>query len=140
MSVPSFFRSDARRTELAWTDWPAVHDFIAAQRVCRIAVNDERWPYIVAQTYRFAGDSFTLTFSRSGKLAAALARDPHCTIEIDEPLRFGAPEEPSSDTDYRSVIARCTATLEERELSGGSRILAARLAIVHLSAKRRPQD
>ena len=136
MADPDFFDCDTRRKDLAWNDWPAVRAFIERERVCRIGVNDEAWPYVLALSYRFDGNAFVMNFSRSGRLAALLARDPHCTIEVDEPLRIS----PSSETlnaDYRSVLARCRAAVREIELPDKRAIVELRAVIVKLSAKQR---
>lgn len=163
---PPFFVNDTRRKDYAWTDWDAVAAFIADQAVCRIAVNDDAWPYVVAQTYGFTGDAFLLHFSRSGKLAALLARDAHCTIEIDQAVSLlKAPRANNTSAEYRSVVARCEATLTEIDLDieaqqyealekyrperdylpidregATRRIVAARARIVSLSAKKRILD
>jgi nitroimidazol reductase NimA-like FMN-containing flavoprotein (pyridoxamine 5'-phosphate oxidase superfamily) len=167
MPVPSYFTSDPRRTEYAWNDWDAVAAFITDQAVCRIAVNDGTpWPYVVAQTFRFVDDAFLLHFSRSGKLAAALERDPHCTIEIDQIVSLlKAPKAENTSAEYRSVVARCTASLslldldiEEQQYTvlekyrperdylpidrerATRRIMALRANIESLSAKKRILD
>jgi nitroimidazol reductase NimA-like FMN-containing flavoprotein (pyridoxamine 5'-phosphate oxidase superfamily) len=166
MTVPSFFVSDTRRTAFAWRDWDAVEAFVRDQAACRIAVNDGAWPYVVAQTYQFTGDAFLLHFSRSGKLAAALERDPHCTIEIDQIVSLlKAPRANNTSAEYRSVVARCTASLSLLDLDieaqqykalekyrperdylpidregATRRILAVRATIVSLSAKKRILD
>jgi nitroimidazol reductase NimA-like FMN-containing flavoprotein (pyridoxamine 5'-phosphate oxidase superfamily) len=166
MAAPSFFASDPRRAEYAWNDWDAVAAFIADQAVCRIAVNDGTWPYVVAQTFHFVDGAFLLHFSRSGKLAAALARDPNCTIEIDQIVSLlKAPAAQNTSAEYRSVVARCTASLtlldleiEEQQYAAlekyrpekdylpidreraTRRILAVRATIVSLSAKKRILD
>lgn len=137
MVAPTFFHSDSRRADLAWTDWAGVRAFIEGQRVCRIAVNDDAWPYVLGLAYRFTGDAFELNFSRRGKLASALARDAHCTIEIDEPLRIASGSHETLNADYRSVIARCRAELREIQIGGGRTIVEARATIVTLSAKHR---
>jgi len=163
MTVPLFFASDPRRTEYAWNDWDAVAAFIGDQAVCRIAVNDGTWPYVVAQTFRFVDDAFLLHFSRSGKLAAAIARDPNCTIEIDQIVSLlKAPNAENTSAEYRSVVARCTASLSLLDLDiedqqytvlekyrpekdyrpidrerATRRILAVRATVVSLSAKKR---
>jgi nitroimidazol reductase NimA-like FMN-containing flavoprotein (pyridoxamine 5'-phosphate oxidase superfamily) len=117
MTVPLSFSSDPRRTEYAWNDWDAVAAFIGDQAVCRIAVNDGTWPYVVAQTFRFVDDAFLLHFSRSGKLAAAIARDPNCTIEIDQIVSLlKAPNAENTSAEYRSVVARRTASLSLLDL------------------------
>ncbi len=166
MTAPHYFASDPRRSEYAWNDWDAVAAFIGDQAVCRIAVNDGTWPYVVAQTFRFVDGAFLLHFSRSGKLAAALARDPHCTIEIDQIVSLlKAPNAENTSAEYRSVVARCTASLslldldiEEQQYTvlekyrperdylpidrerATRRILAVRATIDALSAKKRILD
>ncbi len=166
MSAPAYFRSDARRAEYAWTDWAEVAAFVADQAVCRIAVNDGDWPYVVAQTYRFVDGAFLLHFSRSGKLAAALAADPRCTIEIDHIVSLlKAPLANNTSAEYRSVVARCTADASLLDLDIESqqyealekyrperdylpidreratrRIMAVRASVVALSAKKRILD
>jgi nitroimidazol reductase NimA-like FMN-containing flavoprotein (pyridoxamine 5'-phosphate oxidase superfamily) len=166
MTAPAYFVSDARRSEYAWSDWNEVAAFIGDQAVCRIAVNDGAWPYVVAQTFHFKDDAFLLHFSRSGKLAAALERDPNCTIEIDQIVSLlKAPRAENTSAEYRSVVARCTASLSLLDLDieaqqytalekyrpehdflpidterATRRILAVRATIVSLSAKKRILD
>jgi nitroimidazol reductase NimA-like FMN-containing flavoprotein (pyridoxamine 5'-phosphate oxidase superfamily) len=166
MPAPQFFTNDTRRSEYAWTDWDEVAAFIGDQAVCRIAVNDGTYPYVVAQVFRFVDDAFLLHFSRSGKLAAAIARDPHVTIEIDQIVSLlKAPAAQNTSAEYRSVVARCTATyslidldIEEQQYTtldkyrpekdytpidrerATRRILAVRATIDALSAKKRILD
>ncbi len=144
---PIFFASDTRRTDLAWGDWTAVNAFIADQTVCRFAVNDATWPYVVALAYRFDGAAFLLHFSRSGKLAACLRADSYCTIEISQTVSLlRAPNAQNTSAEYRSVIARCTAEVTELNLDAidgeraPRRILAVRARVVSLSAKKRILD
>ena len=162
MNAPSFFVADARREAYMWHDWNAVAAFITDQAVCRIAVNDGEWPYVVAQSFRFVGDAFLLHFGRGGRLANALRRDPHCTIEIDQAVSLlKAPSAENTSLEYRSVVARCIATLTDRDdaietqqyqalekyrpeadftpidPAATERIAAARCTIAMLSAKKR---
>jgi hypothetical protein len=142
-AAPGYFKSDSRRTEFAWNDWGAVAAFVGDQPVCRIAVNDGAWPYVVAQTYRFVDGAFLFHFSRSGRLAAALERDPNCTIEIDQIVSLlKAPRADATSAEYRSIVARCTAALSTIDLPENperapQRILAVRATIVTLSARKR---
>lgn len=111
---PAFFATDARRN--AWDDWDAVAAFLADQVVCRIAVNDGEWPYVVAQTFRFRDDAFLLHCPRAGRLATALRRDPHCTVEVDQIVSLlKAPRANNTSAEYRSVVARCVAELAESD-------------------------
>jgi len=116
MAAPAFFVNDVRRRELAWTDWDEVAGWLADQVVCRIAVNDGEWPYVVAQTFRFRDDAFLVHFGRNGRLANALRRDPHCTIEVDQIVSLlKAPRANNTSAEYRSVIARCIAEMSEAD-------------------------
>jgi nitroimidazol reductase NimA-like FMN-containing flavoprotein (pyridoxamine 5'-phosphate oxidase superfamily) len=163
LSTPGFFVNDTRRSDYAWTDWAEIAAFLGDQAVCRIGVNDGPWPYVVAQTFAFTGTAFLLHFSRSGKLAAALRADPHCTIEVDQAVSLlKAPNAENTSAEYRSVVARCTGVLTDVDLDieaqqyatldkyrpeadyrpidrvrATRRILSLRADIVTLSAKKR---
>jgi nitroimidazol reductase NimA-like FMN-containing flavoprotein (pyridoxamine 5'-phosphate oxidase superfamily) len=166
-AAPAYFVNDIRRSDFAWNDWDAVLAFIRDQAVCRIAVNDDAWPYVVAQVFHFKDDAFLIHCSRRGRLAAALQRDPHCTIEIDQIVSLlKAPNAENTSAEYRSVVARCTATLALHDLDietqqyetldekyrpeqdylpintlgATRRILAIRAQIASLSAKKRILD
>jgi nitroimidazol reductase NimA-like FMN-containing flavoprotein (pyridoxamine 5'-phosphate oxidase superfamily) len=109
--APAFFRNEMRRSDLAWNDWPAVEAFLRDQAVCRIAVFDERYPYLTGQSYRFTGDAFLVHCSRFGRLARLIAANPNVTIEVDQAISLlKAPAAQNTSMEYRSVIARCTAT------------------------------
>src|SRR5579864_4786186 len=136
MSTPSFFHSDTRRADLAWTDWDEVRAWLERQSFCRIAVNDDPWPYVVAQTYAFNGDSFVLHFSRSGRLARLILGNPLVTIEIDEPRSVVEGPAGMIASAYSSVVARCRVTLEDVQVGDGV-IARATAEVVLLSAKRR---
>lgn len=135
VSSPPFFHPDTRRADLAWTDWDDVRAWIESQSFCRVAINDDPWPYVVAQTYAFTGEAFIMHFSRSGRLARLIVENPLITIEIDEPR--GAMEAAADGAvGYHSVVARCRAKLDDLEIGDGvvARVTA---EIVLLSAKRR---
>jgi nitroimidazol reductase NimA-like FMN-containing flavoprotein (pyridoxamine 5'-phosphate oxidase superfamily) len=136
MSAPSFFHPDTRRTDLAWTDWDEVRDWLEQQSFCRVAINDDPWPYVVAQTYSFTGDAFVMHFSRSGRLARLISENPLVTIEVDEPRGELGADGGTGATGYFSVLARCRAKLEDIEIGDG--VVARVTAHVELlSAKRR---
>jgi nitroimidazol reductase NimA-like FMN-containing flavoprotein (pyridoxamine 5'-phosphate oxidase superfamily) len=163
MTIPDFFRNEIRRGDLAWNDWPAVDAFLRDQAICRVAVNDETHPYVVAQSYRFDGEAFLIHFSRNGRLARLISANPNVTIEIDQAISLiKAPNAMNTSLEYRSVVARCTAhaTLLDLEIEaqqyralekyrpehdyepidrerGTQRIIAVRAAVIELSAKKR---
>jgi nitroimidazol reductase NimA-like FMN-containing flavoprotein (pyridoxamine 5'-phosphate oxidase superfamily) len=133
VTTPPFFHPDTRRADLAWTDWDEVRGWLEQQSFCRVAINEDPWPYVVAQTYSFTGEAFVMHFSRSGRLARLISENPHLTIEVDEPR--GHMDEVGG-IGYHSVVARCRARLEDVPIGDGyiARITA---EIILLSAKRR---
>lgn len=163
METPPYFRNEMRRTDLAWNDWGAVRAFLEDHAVCRVAVHDTPFPYVVPQSYRFLDGAFLVHCSRAGRMARCIAADPHVTIEIDQVVSLlKAPRADNTSLEYRSVIARCIvhATLDdlgieeqqyaaldkyrpERDYQPISReratrrIVALRCEIVELSAKKR---
>ena len=113
-TTPAYLDNTMRRTDLAWNDWPAVEAFLKDQLVCRVAINDQPSPYVVAQSYRFRGDAFLVHCSRFGKLAGLLARDQQITIEVDQLVALlKAPKGQNTSFEYYSVIARCTVELDD---------------------------
>ena len=134
-TTPPFFHPDTRRADLAWTDWAEVRTWLEQQSFCRVAINDDPWPYVVPQTYAFTGEAFVMHFSRSGRLARLISENPLISVEVDEP-RGHLDADSTGATGYFSVVARCRAKLEDIEIGDG---LIARVTaeIVLLSAKRR---
>lgn len=114
IETPSYFQSEMRRTDLAWTDWPAIEAFLKNELICRVAVHDAPFPYITAQSFTFTGDAFLIHSSRFGKLASAIRANPLVTIEVDRPVALlKAPKGQNTSLEYYSVIARCEVRLRE---------------------------
>jgi uncharacterized protein len=136
VKTPPFFHPDTRRADLAWTDWDEVRYWLEEQSFCRVAINDDPWPYVVAQTYAFTGEAFVMHFSRSGRLARLIRDNPLITVEVDEPRGLIEDVHGVAAAGYLSVVARCRAAIEDVEIGDG---LIARVTaeIVLLSAKRR---
>ncbi len=113
--TPAYLTNDMRRTDLAWSDWPAIEAFLKDELICRVAVHDTPFPYVTAQSFTFTGDAFLIHSSRYGKLASAIRANPHVTIEVDRPVALlKAPKGQNTSLEYYSVIARCVATLRDR--------------------------
>ena len=136
MTTPDFFHPDTRRVDLAWTDWDEVRGWLETQSFCRVAVNDDPWPYVVAQTYAFNGTAFVLHFSTSGRLARLIRENPHVAIEVDEPRALIEDARGLTAAAYSSVVARCRAVIENVPIGEGviARVTA---EVMLLSAKRR---
>lgn len=160
--MPSFLKNEIRRADLAWSDWPAIHAFLKDELICRIAVQDNPSPYVVALSYTFADDAFLIHCSRFGKLAGLIQTQKAVTIEIDRPVSLlKAPKGQNTSLEYYSVIARCTirdssetqeviahqnAALEKFrpekdytpiEVGAANQIVALRCEIDEMSAKKR---
>jgi nitroimidazol reductase NimA-like FMN-containing flavoprotein (pyridoxamine 5'-phosphate oxidase superfamily) len=107
--TPSFFdNSDIRRQDLAWNDWSAVSAFLADQLVCRFAVHDTPFPYVVGQSFRFVDGVFLVHCSRYGKLSDLIQKNPNVAIEVDQTVSLlKAPKGQNTSFEYYSVFARC---------------------------------
>lgn len=106
--LPAYFDNRMRRGDLAWDDWPAISKFLADQMVCRIAIHDQPFPYILAQSYRFVDGKFLVHCSRFGKMADLIRRNPNVTIEVDHLVALlKAPKGQNTSFEYYSVLARC---------------------------------
>jgi len=118
MDLPHYFTRDLRRSDRAWDDFAAIEAFLADRAVCRVAANDDPFPYVMPTSFRFVrdaerGDAFLLHCTRFGRFARTVERDPHLCIVVDEALTFlTAPEAENASFEYQSVIARCVAEIE----------------------------
>jgi nitroimidazol reductase NimA-like FMN-containing flavoprotein (pyridoxamine 5'-phosphate oxidase superfamily) len=112
--LPAYFDNTMRREDLAWNDWSAIQSFLRDQMVCRMAVHDDPYPYVVGQSYRFVDGVFLLHCSRFGKLAALIKRNPRVTIEVDHLVALlKAPKGQNTSFEYYSVLARCDVNLSD---------------------------
>lgn len=110
LDTPDYFKTEMRRTDLAWTDWPAVSAFLKDELICRLAVQDTPFPYVTAQSFTFLDNAFLVHCSRFGKLAGLIQANQHVTIEVDRPVALlKAPKGQNTSLEYYSVIARCIA-------------------------------
>ncbi|PQV54809.1 pyridoxamine 5'-phosphate oxidase family protein [Paraburkholderia sp. BL21I4N1] len=159
---PQFLNSQMRRGDLAWTDWPSIQAFLKDELICRVAVHDAPYPYIVAQSFTFTGDTFLVHCSRFGTFAQKLRENPNVTIEVDRPVSLlKAPKGQNTSLEYYSVIARCTATIDHDtdavirhqnlaldkfrpekdysaiESAAADQIIAIRCVVVEMTAKKR---
>lgn len=113
--VPDYLSTEMRRTDLAWDDWPAIAAFLKDQVICRVAMHDEPFPYVVPQSFTFLDGAFLIHCSRFGKMAALVRTNQHLTIEVDQPVALlKAPKGQNTSLEYYSVIARCVAQIREK--------------------------
>jgi uncharacterized protein len=160
--TPSFLNDQIRRSDLAWTDWPSILAFLKDELICRVAVHDTPFPYVLAQSFTFTGDAFLIHCSRFGSFAQKLRENPHIAIEVDRPVALlKAPKGQNTSLEYYSVIARCKAAIDDDiegvirhqnqaldkfrpekdyspiEQGAASQIIAIRCAVVEMTAKKR---
>lgn len=94
---------------------------IQRQQICRIALNDERSPYIVPVNFGYTYEDERWTFffhgARTGKKMRLLRKDSHISLEIDgDHGLIPAPEACDFSFAYSSIIASGRATiLHDRE-------------------------
>lgn len=113
-TAPDYFKTEMRRTDLAWDDWPAIHAFLKDQLICRVGVQDEPFPYVVPQSFTFVNNTFLIHCSRFGKMASLIRANQYITIEVDQPVALlKAPKGQNTSLEYYSVIARCIAEIRE---------------------------
>jgi uncharacterized protein len=160
--TPSFLNVQMRRSDLAWTDWPAILAFLKDELICRVAVHDTPFPYVLAQSFTFTGDAFLIHCSRFGTFAQKLRENRHIAIEVDRPVALlKAPKGQNTSLEYYSVIARCKAAIDDDtegvirhqnqaldkfrpekdyspiEQGAANQIIAIRCAVVEMTAKKR---
>lgn len=112
--IPPYFDNKMRREDLAWNDWEAISSFLGDQMVCRLAVHDDPFPYVVGQSYRFVDGVFLLHCSRFGKLADLIRQNPNVSIEVDHLVALlKAPKGQNTSFEYYSVLARCRVDMSE---------------------------
>ncbi|WP_200822108.1 pyridoxamine 5'-phosphate oxidase family protein [Caballeronia arvi] len=160
--TPSFLNVQMRRSDLAWTDWPSILAFLKDELICRVAVHDTPFPYVLAQSFTFTGDTFLIHCSRFGSFAQKLREHRHVTIEVDRPVALlKAPKGQNTSLEYYSVIARCHASIDDDtegvirhqnqaldkfrpekdyspiEQGAANQIIAIRCAVIEMTAKKR---
>jgi nitroimidazol reductase NimA-like FMN-containing flavoprotein (pyridoxamine 5'-phosphate oxidase superfamily) len=99
---------------------------IKNQQICRIALNDDPWPYIVPVNfgYDYQDGRWTIWFhgARSGKKMRLLRRNPAVSVEIDGGYRL-LPAADACDYScaYASIIAggRATIVQDRHEIAAG---------------------
>lgn len=94
---------------------------IKTQQICRLALNDERSPYIVPVNfgYEYQGDRWTVWFhgARTGKKMRLLRKNPAISVEIDGDHRLIEAEDACDYSyAYASIIASGEAVIvQDRE-------------------------
>lgn len=80
MSPPSTHRDIVRLPAL--TD-DEVEGLLASQKICRMALNDDPQPYIIALDYLYLDGKLYFHLADYGRKMDLIKRDPHVSVEID---------------------------------------------------------
>lgn len=109
-----------RRKDREITDLDRIQDIIASCDVCRLALHDEEYPYIVPLNFGFErqGDAFVLYFhcARVGKKLDLLRKNNRVSFEMDTARKLiDGPEACDYTMEFESVIGTGTAELVQGE-------------------------
>jgi len=56
---------------------------LSEQKICRMALNDEPWPYIIALDYVYSDGEMYFHFADYGRKMDLIAKDPNVSVEVD---------------------------------------------------------
>jgi uncharacterized protein len=80
MSPPSTHREIVRLPALTDNE---VEDLLASEKICRMALNDDPQPYIIALDYLYLDGKLYFHLADYGRKMEMIKRDPHVSVEID---------------------------------------------------------
>jgi nitroimidazol reductase NimA-like FMN-containing flavoprotein (pyridoxamine 5'-phosphate oxidase superfamily) len=82
-----------------------INTILANEKVCRIAMNDEKYPYIVPVLYTFMNNKIFIHSAHHGKKIELISNNPNVSFEIDilEGIKGGT-SPCSFSAQYLSVI------------------------------------
>jgi uncharacterized protein len=106
---------------------------LSEQKICRMALNDEPWPYIIALDYVYADGEMYFHFADYGRKMDLIAKDPNVSVEVDN---FCSGESSYCTITVMGRLARVTEPAEKEMAAkalrnnaderGGARNVAAR--------------
>lgn len=56
---------------------------LSTQKICRMALKDEPWPYIIALDYVYSDGEMYFHFADYGRKMDLIANDPNVSVEVD---------------------------------------------------------
>ena len=100
-----------RRKDREITDFDAIVAIMQQCQVCRLALNDGTYPYIVPLNFGITAENGTVTLyfhcANSGTKLDLIAADPHAAFEMDcEPILASQREVGECTMSYKSVIGQ----------------------------------
>ncbi len=103
-----------RRHEREIKDQESIEAIIKEAIVCRLAMIDGEWPYIVPMNFGYQDNTLYFHCARKGSKAGLLENNPKVGFEIDQPIEIIEGEKACRWTQkYRSVIGTGEASFIE---------------------------
>jgi uncharacterized protein len=115
---------------------------LSEQKICRMALNDEPWPYIIALDYVYSDGEMYFHFADYGRKMDLIAKDPNVSVEVDnfcsETTSFSTITlmgrlAKVTDSDEKKMAA--IALRDSAEERGGAKNVAARHGFTDLDVK-----
>jgi uncharacterized protein len=110
-----------------------MESLLSSQKICRMALNDEPWPYIIALDYIYSDGEMYFHFADYGRKMDLIAKDPNVSVEVDD---FCSDRSSSSTITLMGRLVRVTTSDEKKTAAkalqesagqrGGTRNVAAR--------------
>ena len=60
-----------------------IESLLQSQKICRMALNDEPWPYIIALDYVYADGEMYFHFADYGRKMGLIKKDANVSVEVD---------------------------------------------------------
>jgi nitroimidazol reductase NimA-like FMN-containing flavoprotein (pyridoxamine 5'-phosphate oxidase superfamily) len=60
-----------------------IERLLSTQKICRMALKDDPWPYIIALDYVYSDGEMYFHFADYGRKMELIADDPHVSVEVD---------------------------------------------------------
>jgi hypothetical protein len=103
-----------RRKDKEITERHLLEDVLRRGEVCRLALFDEDYPYIVPMNFGYEEGKLFLHGATSGKKLDLIRRNPRVSFEVETDLEILTAENPCNwSMRYRSVVGRGTAVILE---------------------------
>jgi nitroimidazol reductase NimA-like FMN-containing flavoprotein (pyridoxamine 5'-phosphate oxidase superfamily) len=103
-----------RRKDKEITERHLLEDVLRRGEVCRLALFDEEYPYIVPLNFGYENGKLFLHGATSGKKLDLIRRNPRVSFEVETDLEILTAEDPCNwSMRYRSVVGRGTAVILE---------------------------
>jgi nitroimidazol reductase NimA-like FMN-containing flavoprotein (pyridoxamine 5'-phosphate oxidase superfamily) len=94
-----------RRTEKEIKNRSQIEDILKQARVCRLAMADDDFPYIVPLNFGYRDDVIYIHSAQQGRKIDLLKKNPNVCFEVDEPGRLKKARQACDwGVDFKSVI------------------------------------